>query len=98
MLRSIDPLSEECLTLSQAAKRLPHLRGDRPVAPSTVWRWAQSGVRGVKLETVRIGNTMCTSVEALSRFLAAINDQPVQSVHDERHHERVEQELATRGI
>jgi hypothetical protein len=93
----IDPLVDECLSLSQAARRLPRLRAGRPVAPSTLWRWATAGVRGVKLEVVRIGTTVCTSVPALQRFIAAINGRPA-SVTSNKRQERVERELTARWI
>jgi hypothetical protein len=97
---SIDPFAEEILTLSQAAKRLPRLRDDRPVAPSTLWRWATAGLRGIRLETIRVGGATCTSREALGRFLDALNGRPAQidSHSQARHDESVEAELAARGI
>src|SRR5216683_1533854 len=70
----IDPLTEETIPFAEAARRLPLLRADRPVSPATLWRWASHGLRGVRLETVRVGGTRCTSLEALSRFFAALND------------------------
>jgi len=41
-----------------------------PSHPSlcALWRWRLKGVRGRKLETVVIGRTPYTSVEALARF------------------------------
>jgi hypothetical protein len=51
----------------------------------------------VRLETIKVGNATCTSVEALRRFLAALNDQPVQPVRGERHDEAIEAELTRRG-
>ena len=56
----IDPLLEEILPLAEAARRLPRLRAGRPTHPSTLWRWASRGIRGVRLETVRVGGTCCT--------------------------------------
>lgn len=49
--------TEQLLTLSQLAKRLPRHRNDRPVHPSTCHRWRSPGVRGVRLECVRIGGS-----------------------------------------
>ena len=72
----IDPLVEEILPLAEAARRLPRLRAGRPTHPSTLWRWASRGVRGVRLETVRVGGTTATSTEALKRFCAALNGEP----------------------
>lgn len=69
----IDPLAETTIPLAEAARRLPRLRAGRPVSPATLWRWASHGLRGVRLETVRVGGTTCTSTEALSRFFAALS-------------------------
>jgi hypothetical protein len=68
----INTLTETVVPFAEAARRLPRLRGDRPVNPATLWRWASSGLRGVVLETCRVGGTRCTSLEALSRFFAAL--------------------------
>ncbi len=60
-------LSEQIVTFSEAAKALPKLNGKRP-HPSTLWRWARKGCRGVKLEVRRLGGRFVTSMEALERF------------------------------
>lgn len=91
-------LSETLLPLAQAAKRLPRLRADRPVSPCTLWRWATSGLRGVRLETVKVGSVRCTSVEALERFLGALNGRTVRPPRQATHDAEVERRLATRGI
>ena len=66
----IDLLNETVVSLSEAAK-LPVLprrrRGKRPHV-STFYRWATAGCKGVRLETIRFGGTLCTSLEALQRF------------------------------
>lgn len=69
------------LTLAQAAK-LPMLlvsRGGKPAPPnpSTIWRWATVGIRGVKLRTRRIGGTTTTTAADVRAFIDAINsDEP----------------------
>jgi hypothetical protein len=97
---AIDPLAEEVLSMSQAARRLPRLRADRPVSPSTLWRWATNGLRGTRLEIIRVGGTTCTSVEALGRFFTALNgDRPRETpAGRERHDAAVERQLAERGV
>lgn len=67
----IDLKTEQLISLSEAAKTLPRTNGKK-VHDSTLWRWARKGIRGVKLEYVRVGSRICTSVEALSRFLSAL--------------------------
>ena len=58
---------EQVLTFSEAASRLPRFHG-RKVHTSTLWRWARKGVKGVRLETRRLGGRFVTSLEALERF------------------------------
>jgi len=61
----------EALTLAQAARELPRLDGKRP-HPSTLWRWARKGLRGVRLEYCRLGRRVVTSRAALTAFAAAL--------------------------
>ena len=35
---------------------------------SAAYRWCQRGLRGVKLETIRVGGALITSREAVQRF------------------------------
>lgn len=60
--------TEQLITLAQAARLRPGSRRGRPTHPSTVYRWAVRGIRGVRLEIIRIGGMTYTSVEALQRF------------------------------
>ncbi len=59
-------------TLADAVYLLPPRRRGRKVHVSTLHRWASVGCRGVVLETVQVGGTRCTSVEALGRFFEAL--------------------------
>ncbi len=58
---------EELLTFSEAAACLPRIKGKK-IAISSVWRWARKGIKGVRLECVRVGGRFFTSKEALERF------------------------------
>jgi hypothetical protein len=74
----IDTAAEEVITFAEAVRRLPSLRAGKRIAPSTIWRWYQSGCRSrsgqrVKLEVVQIGGTTCTSAEALARFFQKLS-------------------------
>jgi hypothetical protein len=86
----IDPLKEQVISLSQAARQLPKLRNDRPFSNTTIWRWSKGGVNGIRLETIRIGGRTCTSIEALGRFFAALNHAPsrelpvAKNINDEK--------------
>jgi hypothetical protein len=64
----IDMSREALLSMSQAARVRPLGRLGRPTHPSTVYRWISRGVRGRKLESLRLGGTLYTSREALQRF------------------------------
>jgi len=64
--RRIGP-DEELLALAAAARRLPKVDG-RKIAIPTIWRWCRRGLRGVRLEYVRVGRRVCTTQAALRRF------------------------------
>jgi hypothetical protein len=66
------PLTEDVRSLAHATKFLPARRGGRPVHPSCLFRWARYGLRGIRLETIRVGATLCTSRQALERFFARL--------------------------
>lgn len=64
---SIDIANEQLLTLKDASSKLPRKNGKK-IHHSTIFRWAQRGRRGIRLETIRLGRTIWTSLEALQRF------------------------------
>lgn len=78
-------MSEEILTFQQAAERIPRRRAGRPAAPSTLHRWATAGMKGIQLETIQVGGTRCTSMEALERFFHRLstNSPRARSVKDD---------------
>jgi hypothetical protein len=55
-------LSENRLSLTQAAKQLG-------VNTSTCWRWAQKGVRNVRLSTFSIGAKRFATPSAIEEFI-----------------------------
>lgn len=69
---NIDIRNEQLISLSEAPAVLPRVRRGRKLHPSTLYRWANEGRRGVKLEAMQVGGTLCTSVEALQRFFLAL--------------------------
>ena len=50
---------------------LPGRRQGRPLCPSTVRLWARKGLRGFKLESVKIGGTTYTTESWLKEFIRA---------------------------
>jgi len=59
-------LDEQLISMQEARTRLP---GHPDL--STLFRWRQKGVRGVRLDTIVCGGRRFTSVEALERFVSA---------------------------
>jgi len=70
--------NESVFPLAETPKHVPPRRGGKRLHQSTPFRWAKHGVRGVRLETIRIAGSLCTSVEALQRFFEALSatDEP----------------------
>ncbi len=64
----IDSTCENLVTLGDVPALLPLRRGQKRPHVSCVYRWAQHGLRGVRLEIIQVGGTACTSREALQRF------------------------------
>lgn len=103
---SIDITNEEVVTLSQATEYVPARGRANKVHVSTIYRWALRGIGGVRLETVMVGGTRCTSVEALLRFfdrLTAAADgtstsSPATSRHRKAQVRAAERELEAAGI
>jgi hypothetical protein len=60
-------LQDELLTPKQAASLLPLIEG-KAIDQSAIWRWARQGLQGVKLEHIRLGGRILTTMEALERF------------------------------
>lgn len=64
----IDPRAEQLIPIGEAAAHIP----GRPHR-ATIWRWIQRGIRGVVLDSVRVGGRRYTSVEAIHRFILAFD-------------------------
>ena len=64
----IDLNEEHLISIAEAARLRPPGRSGRPTHASTVYRWIGGGVRGIKLEAVRLGGSLYTSREAIQRF------------------------------
>ena len=67
-LKMIDLAEEQLPPLRNVPSRLPARSAGQRIHASTIYRWIQRGVRGVRLEAIRIGGTTYTSLEALQRF------------------------------
>jgi hypothetical protein len=60
----------EYLTLSQAAKILPRINGNR-IHTSTLYRWTQR-IKGPKLRYLRIGRKIVTTESWMQQFFCAL--------------------------
>jgi hypothetical protein len=69
----IDPFTDEVFPLSETGRHVPvSLRQGKPVSLHAALRWAKKGLRGVRLEVLRIGGRLFTSRQALTRFFQAL--------------------------
>jgi hypothetical protein len=66
--------NETLVTFTEAAKRVPRINGRRP-HPSSFYRWATRGLKGAKLETLKVGGRLCTSLEAVERFFRELAEK-----------------------
>ena len=106
----IDVFNETVVSFTQAARRLPRRssKGKR-IHVSAMYRWALAGLRSqagetIRLETIKVGGTTCTSLEALQRFFERLSNQvPIVEVPRPtsrqrlREIQRVEKELEKAG-
>ncbi len=67
----IDPMNDTLLTLKEAARICPRIKGKKPHFTS-VWRWVRYGLQGHYLESVRVGNRYCTTENALTDFFRGL--------------------------
>ena len=105
----IDLAIEKVVTLGSAPNVLPRRRRGKQPHASTIYRWAKMGViadDGVRvfLETIRVGRTLCTSVEALQRFCDYLSTAPTAIpaprvvAANQRQRERADHEANERGL
>jgi len=64
----IDLTQEELVPIRNVPKHLPPRPTGKRVHISAVYRWLLRGIRGIRLESLKIGGTTYTSKEALQRF------------------------------
>ena len=64
----IDVTGENLIPIRDVPGLLPPRPTGRRVHLSVVYRWIGRGIRGVRLEAIRIGGTTYTSAEALQAF------------------------------
>lgn len=76
---------EQLLSFSQIAETLQEKTG-QPYSAVTVWRWARRGLRGITLETIKIGGRFMSSLEAVERFSRRLAAIPVDGECENESH------------
>ncbi len=66
-------LTEDTLTAEEAIEELSQFMGGKRLSKPTIYRWAMKGLHGgrVRLDYVKIGSSIITSRQALTRFIEA---------------------------
>jgi hypothetical protein len=107
---AIDVFTEQVVSLADAAKKLPKLRNGKSPHVSTLYRWVLAGKQCpdgtvAHLETIKVGGSTCTSLEALQRFFERLTgEQEIVSPPTITQRERLrqikaaEEELRRAGI
>ena len=72
MITFEDLKRQRVLSLSQAAALIGNYLGRKP-SISTCWRWTLKGVRGSKLESIRIGGKTYTTETAIRTFITTLS-------------------------
>jgi hypothetical protein len=75
----IDATTSVLIPLSSVRKYCLRTR-DRPIHPATLHRWRLHGVRGVKLDAVKLGGRWYTTEQAVQRFVAVLSGSGVSPV------------------
>ncbi|QKK07527.1 MAG: DUF1580 domain-containing protein [Planctomycetota bacterium] len=65
-------MTSSCCRSRRRPSCSPDAATDARQPPSTLYRWACSGLSGVRLEVVQVGGTMCTSRAAMERFFTRL--------------------------
>jgi len=88
--------NERLIDFAEAARNLPRTSAGRHMSVKTVYRWAAHGIKGVRLEAVKVGARWMTSVEACWRFFRELTTAETGrvSISDES----VRQQLTEKGF
>jgi len=99
-------LDDELVLLRDVPGILPRTSRKKKVSMGTVFRWANRGIRGTKLDILRIGHSIYTSRRALDHFFqittikdntdSEMNSHGLNPARQERL-DRLESELIEKG-
>lgn len=74
--KMIDVTQESLMLLRDVPRHLPVRPNGKRLHISAVYRWTMRGVKGVRLETMKLGGSTYTSREALQRFSERLSISP----------------------
>lgn len=96
----IDVEHEKLVAIREVPSLIPPRPSGKKIHISACYRWISRGVRGVKLEAVRLGGTTFTSIEAIQRFAdrlgSADKSTPARTVTREKQLSRLRARLSER--
>ena len=67
-------LGERVIRLNVAKKLFPKRDDGRHISKKTIYRYILKGKNGIKLEVVKMPSGMATTIEAVQRFIARLNE------------------------
>lgn len=65
-------IGEDAICLSALPRHLPHRHDGRRISVATCYRYALSGVCGVRLRRFRVGSGWATTLQEVSRWQRAV--------------------------
>lgn len=94
-----DSPTDELRPLSYARRRwIPRRHNGKPVSPSTIFRWARKGVRGVKLPVLFTPTGAVTSEKACRHFLEEVDRVRRGSMNETRLIDASDDDLRRAGL
>ncbi len=67
-----DTISKQLVLVCQIPAASIPGRGDKPIHPRTLGHWCLDGVRGIRLESLKVQGRRYTTMEAWDRFSRAV--------------------------
>jgi hypothetical protein len=67
------------MTFRAAAARLPARRRGKPAHTATLHRWRSKGLRGIRLQALRVGGVWMTTDAALATFFAQLSGSSLET-------------------
>ena len=101
-----DNTLDELISLAEACRCFPRRRAGKKPHIATLYRWSVSGVRGVRLRTVQVGATRCTTRSSIDQFIADLTAnrdggpiaRPVSPTAARAQRDQIERELEQEGL